>query len=81
LALSALGLRSLDGRTCSNQLVGSGVGTPPPDAADLVSELRARDWITADGALTLVGRHALGRWCRTAEDPARLAPEPDAPPE
>ena len=59
----------------SNQLVGTGEGSPPPDAADLVSELRARDWITADGALTLVGRHALGRWCRTAEDPARLPPE------
>jgi hypothetical protein len=35
-------------------------------AADLVSELRARDWITPDGTVTLVGRQALLRWCRTA---------------
>jgi hypothetical protein len=41
--------------------------------------LRARDWITADGTLTLVGRHALARWCRTAEDPAQPVPGPDAP--
>jgi hypothetical protein len=80
LALSALDSGRWTVRSGSNQLVGTGEGTPPSDAADLVSELRARDWITADGALTLVGRHALGRWCRTAEDPARLPPEPDAPP-
>ena len=39
----------------------------PPSHADLTGELRARDWITADGAVTLVGRQALLRWCRTAE--------------
>jgi hypothetical protein len=80
LALSALDSGRWAVRPGSNQLVGTGEGSPPSDAADLVSELRARDWITADGALTLVGRHALGRWCRTAEDPARLPLEPDAPP-
>ena len=80
LALSALDSGRWTVGSGSNQLVGTGEGTPPPGAADLVSELRARDWITADGALTLVGRHALGRWCRTAEDPARQPPEPDAPP-
>ena len=80
LALSALDSGRWTVRAGSNQLVGTGEGTPPSDAADLVSELRARDWITADGALTLVGRHALGRWCRTAEDPARQPPEADAPP-
>ena len=80
LALSALDSGRWTVGPGSNQLVGTGEGPPPSDAADLVSELRARDWITADGALTLTGRHALGRWCRTAEDPARLAPEPDAPP-
>jgi hypothetical protein len=36
-------------------------------AADLVNELRARDWITPDGSVTLVGRQALLRWCRTAD--------------
>jgi len=80
LALSALDSRRWTLRPGSNQLVGTGEGPPPSDAADLVSELRARDWITTDGALTLVGRHALGRWCRTAEDPARPPLEPDAPP-
>ena len=80
LALSALDSGRWTVRPGSNQLVGTGEGPPPLAATDLVSELRARDWITADGALTLVGRHALGRWCRTAEDPARLPLEPDAPP-
>ena len=80
LVLSALDSGRWTVRPGSNQLGGTGEGSPPPDAADLVSELRARDWITADGALTLVGRHALGRWCRTAQDPARLPLEPDAPP-
>jgi hypothetical protein len=80
LALSALDSGRWTVRPGSNQLAGTGEGPPPSDGADLVSELRARDWITADGALTLVGRHALRRWCRTAEDPARLPPEPDAPP-
>jgi hypothetical protein len=80
LALSALDSGRWTVRPGSNQLAGTGEGTPPSDAADVVSELRARDWITADGALTLVGRHALGRWCRTAEDPAPLPPQPDAPP-
>ncbi len=79
LALSALDSGRWTVRPGSTQLVGTGEGRRPSDAADLVSELRARDWITADGALTLTGRHALGRWCRTAEDPARLSPEPDAP--
>jgi hypothetical protein len=80
LALSALESRRWTVRPGSNQLVGTGEGPPPSDPADLVSELRARDWITAEGALTIVGRHALGRWCRSAEDPARLPLEPDTPP-
>jgi hypothetical protein len=79
VALSALDSGRWTVRPGSNQLAGTGVGQPPSDAPDLVSELRARDWITADGTLTLVGRHALARWCRTAEDPAQPAPEPDAP--
>lgn len=79
LALSALDSGRWTVRPGSNQLAGTGVGRSPSDAPDLVSELRARDWITADGTLTLVGRHALARWCRTAEDPAPAAPQPDAP--
>ncbi len=86
LALSALDSRRWTVRPGSNQLVGTGEGPPPPEAADapdLVGDLRARDWITADGALTLVGRHALARWCRTADDPATTTatatPASDAP--
>lgn len=39
-----------------------GDGPQPSDAVDLVGELRARDWIAADGSITLAGRHALTRW-------------------
>jgi hypothetical protein len=79
LALSALDSGRWSVRPGSNQLAGTGEGPPPPagtDAPDLVNDLRARDWITAEGALTLVGRHALARWCRTAEDSASI---PDTP--
>ena len=70
LALSALDSTRWTVRPGSSQLLGTGVGpAPSADSPDLVSELRARDWITADGTLTLVGRHALRRWCRTAPDP------------
>jgi hypothetical protein len=82
LALSALDSRRWTVHPGSNQLTGTGEGPPPPeasDAPDLVGDLRARDWITADGALTLVGRHALARWCRAADEPASLKPDPDAP--
>ena len=69
-------------RPGSNRLAGTGEGLPPPeppDASDLVSDLRARDWITTDGTLTLVGRHALARWCRTADDPAPVTPAGETP--
>ena len=79
LALSALDSGRWTVRPGSNQLSGTGEGPPPPTAGDVVSELRARDWITTDGTLTLVGRHALARWCRTAEEPAPPAPLPDPP--
>jgi hypothetical protein len=32
-----------------------------------VRELRVRDWIAADGKLTLTGRRALGRWLEAAK--------------
>lgn len=44
------------------KLVVRGEGSGPGDASGIVDELRARDWLAADGALTLTGRHALGRW-------------------
>jgi hypothetical protein len=62
LALSAL----LSGRWTiepgSNALAARGDGPGPSDALGIVRELRVRDWITADGEVTPVGRHALTRW-------------------
>jgi hypothetical protein len=68
-ALSALDsgrwtLRSGSGRlTAAVPTVGA---LPEGAATDLANELRARDWITADGAVTLIGRQALLRWARDA---------------
>jgi hypothetical protein len=77
LALAALDSGRWTVRPGSNQLAGTGEGPPPPAAAqDLVGDLRARDWITTDGTLTVVGHHALTRWSRAADEPA---PSSDAP--
>jgi hypothetical protein len=71
LALSALDSGRWTLSAGSNQLSATGDGlTPPADASDLVGELRARDWISSDGTVTLVGRHALTRWCAKADDPS-----------
>jgi hypothetical protein len=74
VALSALDSGRWTVRPGSTRLVATGeagAGTFPDDtAADLVNELRARDWITADGAVTLVGRQALVRWTRAADGDA-----------
>jgi hypothetical protein len=78
VALSALDSGRWTVRPGSGQVVGTGVADGPAPS-DVVGELRARDWITADGVLTLVGRHALGRWCRTAEAPGPPPPA-SAPP-
>ncbi len=48
-------------------LAGRGAGPGPSDALGLVRELRVRDWLDADGELTIVGRHALGRWLESAD--------------
>lgn len=50
----------------SNRLESRGDGPAPSDALGLVRELRARDWIAADGEVTLAGRHALTRWLQMA---------------
>ena len=72
-ALSALSSGRWTVRPGSGRLSWTGEGPQPPEIegqpTDLVNELRARDWITADGAVTLVGRQALLRWCQTAEMP------------
>jgi hypothetical protein len=50
----------------SNVLMSHGEGPGPGDALELVGELRARDWIAADGTVTLAGHHALSRWLDAA---------------
>jgi hypothetical protein len=46
----------------TSMLVAHGEGPAPKDALGLVRELRVRDWIDADGRLTLAGRRALSRY-------------------
>ena len=70
LALSALDSGRWTLRPGSGRLTAAvpTVGPLPEGAAtDLANELRARDWITADGAVTFVGRQALERWARAGE--------------
>ncbi len=50
----------------TNALATQGEGPGPSDALGLVRELHVRDWIAADGEVTLVGRHALSRWLDAA---------------
>jgi hypothetical protein len=50
----------------TNALAAKEEGPAPSDALGIVRELRVRDWIMADGELTLPGRHALGRWLDNA---------------
>jgi hypothetical protein len=61
-ALAALDSGRWEVETGSNRLVAHGDGPPPSNALGLVRELRARDWITAEGEVTLAGRRALSRW-------------------
>ena len=66
IALAALdsGRWTLEPGTAALSVRGGGPG--PRDALGLVRELRERDWIDVDGAVTLVGHHALERWLATA---------------
>jgi hypothetical protein len=66
LALAALDSGRWTVEPGSNALAAHGEGPAPSDALGLVRELHARDWIAADGGVTLVGRHALSRWLDTA---------------
>lgn len=62
LALAALDSGRWTIEPGSNTLAAHGEGPGPRDALGLVRELYARDWISAEGKITVVGRHALGRW-------------------
>jgi hypothetical protein len=66
LALSALDSGRWKVEPGSNVLVTTGEGPGPLDAMGLVGELRARDWVGADGRVTAVGRNALARWMDSA---------------
>ena len=46
----------------TSRLTSSGDGPGPRDALGLTLELRVRDWIDANGAVTIAGRAALKRW-------------------
>jgi hypothetical protein len=67
LALAALDSGRWTVEPGTNALASQGDGPGPSDALGLVRELRVRDWIASDGAVTVVGRHALRRWLDTAK--------------
>ena len=62
LALAALDSGRWTIEPGTSMLVSHGDGPAPKNALGLVRELRVRDWIDADGAVTLAGRRALERW-------------------
>lgn len=67
LALAALdsGRWGIEPGTDALSVHGDGPG--PRDALGLVRELRVRDWMSADGEITLAGRNALRRWLDAAD--------------
>jgi hypothetical protein len=62
LALAALDSGRWTIEPGTSMLVSHGEGPGPKNALGLVRELRVRDWIDADGTVTLAGRRALDRW-------------------
>jgi hypothetical protein len=67
LALSALQSGRWKVKPGTHELVAEEGTADPPDSADLVGELRARDWIAAGGELTDLGQRALRRWSETTD--------------
>jgi hypothetical protein len=61
-ALSALDSGRWRVEPGTDVLVSRGGEASPTDPGGLVGELRARDWIAANGEVTLLGREALKRW-------------------
>ena len=61
----------------TDALAARGDGPGPSDALGIVRELRVRDWLGANGEITLVGRRALSRWLE-ASIPA-TGPKPGGP--
>jgi hypothetical protein len=67
LALAALDSGRWRVEPGTSALAVHGEGPGPNDALGLVREMRVRDWMTADGEITLAGRHALTRWLDAAD--------------
>jgi hypothetical protein len=67
LALAALDSGRWRLEPGTSALAAHGEGPGPSDALGLVRELRVRDWMSADGEITLVGRAALSRWLDAAD--------------
>jgi hypothetical protein len=67
LALAALASGRWIVEPVSSALTARGDGPLPQDTLGIVRELGVRDWIAADGEVTLVGRHALQRWLAAAD--------------
>ena len=65
-ALSALDSGRWRVEPGTDVLVAEGDQASPTDPGGLVGELRARDWIAANGEVTLLGREALKRWSEDA---------------
>jgi hypothetical protein len=66
LALAALDSGRWRIEPGTSALSAAGEGPGPRDALGLVRELRVRDWLSADGEITLAGRNALKRWLEAA---------------
>ena len=67
LALAALDSGRWRVEPGTSALAVHGEGPGPSDALGLVRELRVRDWMTADGEITVAGRSALRRWLDAAD--------------
>jgi hypothetical protein len=67
LALAALDSGRWRVEPGTSALTVHGEGPGPSDALGLVRELRVRDWVTAEGAITLAGHAALSRWLDVAD--------------
>ena len=67
LALAALDSGRWRVEPGTSALAADGEGPGPSDALGLVREMRVRDWMTADGEITLAGRKALRRWLDAAD--------------
>jgi hypothetical protein len=71
LALAALDSGRWTVEPGTEALTARGEGPGPSDALGLVRELRVRDWIAADGRITLAGATALRRWLEAGTAAAR----------